>query len=63
MDMSARASVAFALQTWLAETPEQKRTASSPGYFGVGMACMFLPILALNCPLKSRDIELMAFDL
>lgn len=37
----SRASVVFALQTWLAETPEQKRTSGTPGYFSVGMACMF----------------------
>ncbi|MCJ1370126.1 Eukaryotic translation initiation factor eIF-1 [Loxospora ochrophaea] len=35
------ASVMFALQTWLAETPEQKRTAATPGYFSVGMAYPF----------------------
>ena len=37
----SRASVVFALQNWLAETPEQKRTAGSPGYISIGMACTF----------------------
>ena len=37
-----RASVVFALQTWLAETPEQRRTTSTPGYFSVGMGCMHI---------------------
>ncbi|ORY11540.1 translation initiation factor SUI1 [Clohesyomyces aquaticus] len=35
-------SVIFALQSWLAETPEQKRTSSTPAYFSVGMAFMSL---------------------
>ncbi|MCJ1337698.1 Eukaryotic translation initiation factor eIF-1 [Bachmanniomyces sp. S44760] len=35
------ASVVFAMQTWLAETPEQKRTASTPGYLSVGMSHPF----------------------
>ncbi|KAK5003952.1 hypothetical protein LTR28_009528, partial [Elasticomyces elasticus] len=34
----ARTAVVFALQSWLAESPEQKRTASAPAYFSVGMA-------------------------
>lgn len=38
-----RASVVFSLQTWLAETPEQKKIASTPGYFSVGMACECMP--------------------
>ncbi|KAL9084687.1 MAG: hypothetical protein Q9165_007935 [Trypethelium subeluteriae] len=33
-------SVIIALQAWLAETPEQKKTASTPTYFSVGMALM-----------------------
>ncbi|KAF2477272.1 uncharacterized protein BDR25DRAFT_300259 [Lindgomyces ingoldianus] len=35
-------SVVFAMQSWLAETPEQKRTSSTPAYFSVGMAFMSL---------------------
>ncbi|KAI9746274.1 MAG: hypothetical protein M1835_002468, partial [Candelina submexicana] len=31
-------AVVMALQGWLSETPEQKRTGSTPGYFSVGMA-------------------------
>jgi hypothetical protein len=29
----------FALQNWLAESPEQKRTASTPAYMSVFMSC------------------------
>ncbi|KAF2653974.1 SUI1-domain-containing protein [Lophiostoma macrostomum CBS 122681] len=32
-------AVVFAMQSWLAESPEQKRTSSTPAYFSVGMAC------------------------
>jgi hypothetical protein len=34
-----RVAVVFSLQSWLAETPEQAKTATTPGYFSVGMAC------------------------
>ncbi|EON67654.1 hypothetical protein W97_06797 [Coniosporium apollinis CBS 100218] len=34
-------AVVFALQSWLGESPEQKRTSSTPGYFSVGMAYPF----------------------
>ncbi|KAF1841448.1 SUI1-domain-containing protein [Cucurbitaria berberidis CBS 394.84] len=33
-------AVVFAIQSWLAETPEQKRTASTPAYLQVGMSGM-----------------------
>ncbi|KAK8230370.1 translation initiation factor SUI1 [Phyllosticta capitalensis] len=36
------AAVIFALQTWLAETPESKSAASTPGIFSVGMSFMSL---------------------
>jgi hypothetical protein len=32
-------AVVFALQSWLAETAEQRRTAATPAYFSVGMSC------------------------
>ncbi|KAF2691506.1 hypothetical protein K458DRAFT_1518 [Lentithecium fluviatile CBS 122367] len=35
-------AVVFAIQSWLAESPEQKRTASTPAYFSVGMSFMSL---------------------
>jgi hypothetical protein len=35
-----RVAVVFALQSWLAETPEQKKTTSTPAYFQVGMSGM-----------------------
>lgn len=31
-------AVVFAIQGWLSETPESKKTASSPAYLSVGMA-------------------------
>jgi hypothetical protein len=30
--------VVFAIQSWLAESPEQRRTSSTPAYFQVGMS-------------------------
>ncbi|KAK2774546.1 hypothetical protein FQN52_004250 [Onygenales sp. PD_12] len=38
--MIAWASVTFSLQNWMAETPEQKKTTSSPGYLSVLMSLM-----------------------
>ncbi|KAF2625957.1 translation initiation factor SU [Macroventuria anomochaeta] len=35
-------SVVFSVQSWLAETPEQKKTSTTPAYFSVGMAVMSL---------------------
>ncbi|KAF2090444.1 hypothetical protein K490DRAFT_63323 [Saccharata proteae CBS 121410] len=37
-------AVVFALQAWLAETPEQKKTSTTPGYFSVGMSLMALAV-------------------
>ncbi|KAF2415799.1 hypothetical protein EJ08DRAFT_703809 [Tothia fuscella] len=37
-------AVVFALQTFLGETPQQKKTASTPGYFSVLMALMSLAV-------------------
>ena len=34
-----RASFVFAVQTWLAQTPEQAKKSGTPGYMGAGMAC------------------------
>jgi len=36
-----RASFVFAVQTWLAQTPEQARNAGTPGYLAAGMARKF----------------------
>lgn len=33
-----RVSVVFSVQSWLAETSEQKKTSTTPAYFSVGMA-------------------------
>lgn len=33
-----RASFVFAVQTWLAQTPEQAKKSGTPGYMGAGMA-------------------------
>jgi hypothetical protein len=35
---SCRTAVVFAVQSWLSETAEQRRTASTPAYFQVGMS-------------------------
>jgi len=53
-------SFVMALQSWLAETPDQKKSSSTPGYFGVGMAVMALmtsyiqlflpPVPGVNAP-------------
>ncbi|KAF2279549.1 uncharacterized protein EI97DRAFT_370119 [Westerdykella ornata] len=37
-----KVAVVFAVQSWLAESAEQKRTSTTPGYFSVGMAFMSL---------------------
>ncbi|KAK7515820.1 hypothetical protein IWZ03DRAFT_380543 [Phyllosticta citriasiana] len=42
-------AVIFALQTWLAETPETKSAASTPGIFTVGMS--FMSLLVSYLPL------------
>lgn len=39
-----RSAVLFAIQSWLAETPDQKKNATTPGYFSVGMALMALMV-------------------
>jgi hypothetical protein len=38
MLISCRVAVVFAIQSWLAESPEQKRTSTTPAYFQVGMS-------------------------
>ncbi|KAJ5884980.1 hypothetical protein N7495_009490 [Penicillium taxi] len=42
-----RVSFVFSLQTWLAESPDQKNSASTPGYMSVGMAAMALGVTYL----------------
>merc|ERR1712070_419054 len=37
-------AVMFSIQGWLAETPDQKANASTPGYFSVGMALLSLGV-------------------
>ncbi|KAH8623942.1 hypothetical protein IG631_21647 [Alternaria alternata] len=37
-------AVVFAIQSWLAETPEQKRTSSTPAYFQVGMSKLLVHV-------------------
>jgi hypothetical protein len=34
-----RASVVFAVQSWLGESEETRKNSSTPGYFSVGMSC------------------------
>ena len=36
--MLSRASLVFAVQTWLAETPDQAKKAGTPSYLSVGMS-------------------------
>ncbi|PSN70066.1 hypothetical protein BS50DRAFT_632004 [Corynespora cassiicola Philippines] len=37
-------AVVFAIQSWLAETPEQRRNSTTPAYFTVGMSIMSLAV-------------------
>jgi len=51
-------SVLFALQSWLAETPDQKAKASTPGWMGVGMSIMaagmtYLPLFLPPPPARA----------
>ncbi|KAJ5594458.1 uncharacterized protein N7459_000666 [Penicillium hispanicum] len=41
-------SFIFSLQTWLAESPEQKKTAATPAYMSVGMSLMALVVVRLS---------------
>jgi len=41
------ASVVFAMQNWLGESAESKKTASQPAYLSVGMAFMALVVTYL----------------
>ncbi|KIN07680.1 hypothetical protein OIDMADRAFT_95596, partial [Oidiodendron maius Zn] len=41
------ASVVFAIQSWLGESEEQRKTASQPAYLSVGMAFMALAMTYL----------------
>ncbi|KNG85861.1 hypothetical protein ANOM_003668 [Aspergillus nomiae NRRL 13137] len=43
-------SFVFSLQNWLGETPDQKRTASTPGYMSVFMSLMALVVVRLKFP-------------
>ncbi|KAK2783009.1 hypothetical protein FQN53_009422 [Emmonsiellopsis sp. PD_33] len=51
--MIAWASVTFSLQNWMAETPEQKKTTSSPGYLSVLMSRK----LSISCHGCTRHIH------
>ena len=45
----SRTAVLVALQHWLAETPQQRKTASQPGYLTVGLSCAWTrPIIRLD---------------
>ncbi|KAJ8105162.1 hypothetical protein OPT61_g10347 [Boeremia exigua] len=37
-----KVAVVFSVQSWLAETPDQKKKSTTPAYFSVGMALMSL---------------------
>ena len=38
-----RASFVFAIQTWLAQTPEQVEKSGAPAWMSVGMSRKFMP--------------------
>ncbi|KAJ5819784.1 translation initiation factor SU [Penicillium riverlandense] len=44
-----RVAFVFSLQTWLAETPSQKKKASTPAYMSVLMSCSY-PVLHSDRP-------------
>ncbi|KAF1966911.1 hypothetical protein BU23DRAFT_559755 [Bimuria novae-zelandiae CBS 107.79] len=51
-------AVVFALQSWLAETSEQRKTASTPAYFSVGMSFMsllvsYMPLFLPPAPVRA----------
>ncbi|KAF1365719.1 translation initiation factor SU [Lizonia empirigonia] len=48
-------SVVFSVQSWLAETPEQKKTSTTPAYFSVGMALMSLLVLYRYSTSRARN--------
>jgi len=41
----------YSIQNWLGESESQKKTAATPGYFNVGMACMFPCLSSSTSPL------------
>jgi hypothetical protein len=53
-----RVSFVFSLQSWLGESPEQKKTASTPAYMSVLMSCSFLsvPLFCLQELISWRGI-------
>ncbi|KAJ1706392.1 hypothetical protein COH20_005741 [Aspergillus flavus] len=51
-------SFVFSLQNWLGETPEQKRTASTPAYMSVFMSLMALVVLFYE---RSRSLQVTEF--
>ncbi|TVY39211.1 Uncharacterized protein LOCC1_G004093 [Lachnellula occidentalis] len=44
---ASRASVVFAIQNWLGESADAKKTSSQPAYFSVGMSLMALVVTYL----------------
>lgn len=53
-----RVSFVFSLQSWLGESPEQKKTASTPAYMSVLMSCSLLsvPLFCSAGLISWRDI-------
>ncbi|RKU43233.1 hypothetical protein DL546_002630 [Coniochaeta pulveracea] len=41
------AAVVFSIQSWLGESEDSKKSASTPGYFSVGMSLMSLAVTYL----------------
>ncbi|KAI9050466.1 hypothetical protein LZ554_005629 [Drepanopeziza brunnea f. sp. 'monogermtubi'] len=54
------ASLALAIQNWLGESQEAKRTASQPAYFSVGMGIMALVVTYLPMFLPPQVVPGMA---
>jgi hypothetical protein len=50
-------AVVFAVQAWLAETAEQKKTSTTPAYFQVGMSIMSLVVVRRPAGLAPFEVD------
>ena len=46
---STRASVVFAIQSWLGESSESRKSASQPAIFSVGMSGEYMVYPVIKC--------------
>lgn len=62
--INRRASLVFAVQTWLAQTPEQANKSGTPGWMSAGMAGVFcsgpLDTLCASTPANPTALLAMA---